>query len=311
MCIYIYIYIYITFIKDVLAARSLGSAFQSLAVREVLQLVMGEPGLAALAFDPTTVLGHGEGKNNKAVYSDVNFDSRISSVTFSDDFLRLFFVPVDENTGAVSAWGDFVSLDQISSVVLHSERRMRTVGRRQLLHPGMCTGTWLTINGPRVCWGRKLRTRMDTVKDKEEKEEIGTGISWGNALPEALTRGDSIPSVVLTLRFLSANLPEELLASPRSTMNTPLNSRLSPMSTMEEGFGRKPEYMLSRSELDSAGIEVARDTQLTLHLLGRSFKSNIIATVSGDPYQYTLEAKAEVPTSNSHSNNSNSNIKSQ
>lgn len=67
-----------------------------------------------------------------------------------------------------------VNLNQISSVILHSERSLEKTNKGDRLPPSSCAGVWFTINGPRVGWGRSLRkiTDPETQKSSDLVEEF-------------------------------------------------------------------------------------------------------------------------------------------
>ena len=62
-----------------------------------------------------------------------------------------------------------VNLNQISSVILHTERALEKTTKGDRLPPSSCGGVWFTINGPRVAWGRGLRM----VTDQETQKPSG------------------------------------------------------------------------------------------------------------------------------------------
>jgi len=62
-----------------------------------------------------------------------------------------------------------VNLNQISSVILHTERALEKTNKGDRLPPSSCGGVWFTINGPRVGWGRGLRM----VTDQETQKPSG------------------------------------------------------------------------------------------------------------------------------------------
>jgi hypothetical protein len=62
-----------------------------------------------------------------------------------------------------------VNLNQISSVILHTERALEKTNKGDRLPPSSCGGVWFTINGPRVGGGRGLRM----VTDQETQKPSG------------------------------------------------------------------------------------------------------------------------------------------
>ena len=73
-----------------------------------------------------------------------------------------------------------VNLNQISSVVLHTERSLEKTAKGERLPPACCGGVWFTINGPRVAWGRALRAMTDAETQKPGTLVYGGGENSGS-----------------------------------------------------------------------------------------------------------------------------------
>lgn len=89
-----------------------------------------------------------------------------------------------------------VNLNQISSVVLHTERSLEKTAKGERLPPACCGGVWFTINGPRVAWGRALRAMTDA-----ETQKPGTLVDGGVRIPD-LSDVHLLTFVDLSLSFV-------------------------------------------------------------------------------------------------------------
>jgi len=149
-------------------------------------------------------------KSNKSTYSEVNMGLQRAHVNVSDSLTMLSFSEVEEGAEhaqlAKSDWASFINLDQISSAIVHSERQMAKKGDKAPdLNPDSCTGVWFSINGPRVCWNR----RVHTYQDHETKEEImeTMGAANGMDVPEKLARGAPCKVFVIEAAVRGSSVP--------------------------------------------------------------------------------------------------------
>jgi len=170
-----------------------------------------------------------------------------------------------------ASWGHFVNLSQISSIVVHSERTLAKSRQGDLLPPSSCTGVWFTVHGPRVGWGRALRTFTDPETQKPFQQVVGSGD--GNGLGAALADGETLQWFRLELGFRSADVLD-------------LRKEL-PEEGQVEVFGDEEVDSLPRSNFQ---------TYVDLTMLGRRFRSTK-ATGSNPRYQGPYSGKfiAEVP----------------
>jgi hypothetical protein len=125
----------------------------------------------------------------KATYSEVNLPVNPALVYVSDNLTSLSF---SNNVGATqddtydmnlltkAAWSKFVNLDRIGSVVLHSEPD-RGAQFQGDLASGRDEGVWLTINGPRLAWGKRV------VQDSRGGYQVA-GATDGLEVPERLAK---------------------------------------------------------------------------------------------------------------------------
>eukprot|EP00438_Fugacium_kawagutii_P012600 Skav205497 [mRNA] locus=scaffold231:26455:31423:- [translate_table: standard] len=99
-----------------------------------------------------------------------------------------------------------VNLNQISSVILHSERSLEKTNKGDRLPPSSCAGVWFTINGPRVGWGRSLRKITDPETQKSVQEVVGS--ADGGYLGAALASGAPVQWLRMEIGIKSAEVPD-------------------------------------------------------------------------------------------------------
>jgi len=261
----------VTRMQQALSGADMGACFESLTYKDALQLTLDTASFLQL------VNREDVRNTKKARYSEVQVPVSQLSVSVSESLTMLSFAEMDEAAENMSlakaGWAHYVSLDQISSVVLHTERMMGKEGKRHELSPSMCGGAWFTINGPRVCWGRKIRSIVDPKTKEETRMLVGT--ADGQAVGTALARGERVRMFRCVVTIKGCNIfrpesdPEELLLD-------------------EEVFGQDGR------PLESSGSNTAWQTYMVIHILGRRFRTN---TVSGNNPTYTGAFQAEVPVS--------------
>ncbi|CAK9114839.1 unnamed protein product [Durusdinium trenchii] len=253
-----------TRVQQMMKGVSMMGSFSSLSTREVLHMALRGEGLNAFFEDIDMYI------NSKASsYSEVNVDLQKMALSISENFNMLSF---SEHEGSSllhgASWENFVNLNQISSVVLHSERSFAKSRQGELMPPGSCGGVWFTIHGPRVGWGRTLRHVMDPETQRLSQEVIGS--PDGNFLGAALANGEQLQWLRLEIGIRSASVPDLRRELP------------------EEG----------QMEVFGDGTEVRSDFQtfVVLTVLGKRFRSTS-STGSTPSYQgpYLGKFVAEIP----------------
>ena len=237
-------------------------SFSSLTAQEVLKLTLPAEGMEAL-----------DDYSKSATYSEVNVNLQKMAFHISENFTMLSFSEAGADASVLdhASWGHFVNLSQISSIVVHSERTLAKSRQGDLLPPSSCTGVWFTVHGPRVGWGRALRTFTDPETQKPFQQVVGSGD--GNGLGAALADGETLQWFRLELGFRSADVLD-------------LRKEL-PEEGQVEVFGDEEVDSLPRSNFQ---------TYVDLTMLGRRFRSTK-ATGSNPRYQGPYSGKfiAEVP----------------
>jgi hypothetical protein len=253
----------VTRMQQALSGVSMGACFDSLGNKDVMQLTLDSQSFLQLVSR--------DGLTKKARYSEVQMPVGRMHLSVSESLTMLSFSEMDEGAEnehlAKEGWAHYVNLDQISSVVLHTERMMGKEGNRHELSPNMCSGAWFTINGPRVCWGRKIHSIVDR-KTKEETRLL-VGSHDGQAVGAALARGERVRMFRCVVALKGCNIfkpesdPDEI--------------------TLDDEPGQ-----------DGGSRSTAWQTYMVLHILGRRFRTN---TVAGNNPTYTGTFQAEVPIS--------------
>lgn len=289
----------LTRMERAMTGARMGAAFSALTSEQVLRLVFHGSGQEL--DDKVEQL-----KSANSPYSPVAVPVRQTSVHVSESFSILYFTEVDEHSElshlAKGGWAHFVNLDQISSVVLHAERMLKQDSRQRLeLHPGMCSGAWFTIHGPRVCWGRQLRERPEAKGRDKSREEV-VGGDDGLKLGRELASGKRLRWLSLSVRVLGAFLPEmEEAAAPSAcdgedkpaeeASRTPADVVL-----FDDDLEGSPG---SQQSIRTPGAQ-AKQTFLVLHVLGRRFESERLPGRSpryfrGEEGPIPCEVKVPVP----------------
>eukprot|EP00971_Amphidinium_carterae_P319312 6346592-Amphidinium_carterae.1 len=126
-----------------------GVSFQPLTCNEVLRLVLKKdtieklPNYRQLLFSKKT--SYSETQDAQMTVSPA-----VLSIPESMKMLSIAETSGGEGGNLSKAdWAKFVNLDQISSVVLHSERMLTQVDETHELPSQMAMGTWCRIHGPR------------------------------------------------------------------------------------------------------------------------------------------------------------------
>ena len=243
----------VTRMQQALSGVSMGACFDSLGNKDVMQLTLDSQSFLQLV--------NRDGLTKKARYSEVQMPVGRMHLSVSESLTMLSFSEMDEGAEnehlAKEGWAHYVNLDQISSVVFHTERMMGKEGNRHELSPNMCSGAWFTINGPRVCWGRRIHSIVDR-KTKEETRLL-VGSHDGQAVGAALARGERVRMFRCVVALKGCNIfkpesdPDEI--------------------TLDDEPGQ-----------DGGSRSTAWQTYMVLHILGRRFRTN---TVAGNNPTYT------------------------
>lgn len=255
----------------------MGISFDALTLVDVLTLVFTGLSLECLAKLQAEPDFFANGK--KLQTSTGSMPTRLATMQISDNFSALTFAAMDEranmNLLATSDWAHFVNISDISSVVLHSERIMRKKGENYELHPGMTGGSWFTINGPRVCWGRKLR---------EDGEVAGT--ADGCRLGRDIALGFRVRWLRLSVSVLSAFVPDPSPVQDKEGGTATKDRSDTPLDETE-----RPAGTACRED----GAYVPRQTYMVLHMLGRRFQCNRVDGKEPDYFgEVLLGARIEV-----------------
>mmetsp|Transcript_80667 Transcript_80667/g.152431 ORF Transcript_80667/g.152431 Transcript_80667/m.152431 type:complete len:3749 (-) Transcript_80667:216-11462(-) len=216
-------------------------------------------------------------KSKKLTYSETTVQLNRSQVSVPDGASFLVFAEVEDNAEhqhlATSSFPSFVNLDQISSCVLHSERMMAKVDDQGAHHlsPNMAQGCWMTIRGPRVCWGRRIHPYQDPQTNEMVKEVMGA--EDGLACGRALASGASVKMLSLSVTVNSASIPKvtKLVKNGETPAKKEdeINSNASPGESQSDVF----------------------ETHMILTFAGRSFKSG---SQTGEFPKYSGTFKADV-----------------
>jgi len=242
-------------------------SMKTLKGNETLRMALHSDGLAALENEPAFFDGTAK------TYSEVNTPLHKALVCISESLTMLSFTEqedeADQSVLTKATWSHFVNLDQISSVILHSERVMDVSGKEQQLPPASCSGPWITINGPRVGWNKRLQTSRD-AEGKRKLEAIGA--KDGNFVGAALAKGEHVRwfRIELSVRAGSVSVPD-------------LGNALSDDGELLVDEPRKP----ARS---GKGME----TFMVINILGRQFTS---PKAAGEHPDYRGHFVVEVPVS--------------
>lgn len=176
-------------------------SYSSLSIRDVLHLTLKGEGLSTF-FEDMDLWANSKG----STYSEVDVNLQKLAFTISENFTMLSF---SEHEGSSllhnASWEHFVNLNQISSVVLHSERSLAK-GRQGDELPADSGGVWFTIHGPRVAWGRALRATMDPETQKLGREVVGS--PDGMFLGKALATGEQVQWIRLEIGIRAAEVPD-------------------------------------------------------------------------------------------------------
>jgi len=189
-----------------------------------------------------------EMQTKKATYSEVNIAAGTMHVHVCDNFQTLSLASATRSKDQAAAhltkadWSNFVNIDRISSVVLHSEPVKGAGASPQ------DTGVWCTIHGPRVCWGK----RIDVQEGGNKPVTKVLGPKDGLIVPRALS--EPLPSSKIKWVYCKATVGQAQWA----------------LDKLEQK---------GKSAKAAEDSKVSKGTTISLHMLGWRFVSNI---TSGD-----------------------------
>jgi hypothetical protein len=173
-------------------------ALDMLTCKEVLKMSLTDPeSLKKLMHDEFLV-------TKKSTYSEVSIPAAEMLLSVSDNLQSLAFTAPTHTTDAwshltKSDWSNFVNLDRISQVVLHSAPHL-AIKRKDPVK----NGVWCTVYGPKVAWGK----RIDIIENKAGKEidsrSVGVVGPDGFVVPKAVgqpfKQGTNSPVKLVTVR---------------------------------------------------------------------------------------------------------------
>lgn len=253
-----------TRVQQMMKGVSMMASFSSLSIKDVLQLTLKGEGLSQFYENMDAYTD-----SKASQYSEVKVTLQPLQFSISENFTMLSFS--EKNSGSIlhnAGWEHFVNLNQISSVILHTERALEKTTKGDRLPPSSCGGVWFTINGPRVAWGRGLRMVTDQETQKPIQEVVGS--PDGIYLGQALAKGSTLQWLRMEIGIRGADVPD-------------LRSQL-PEEGQAEVFGEDSEV---RSDFQ---------TFLILTVLGKRFRSTP-STGRSPNYQgpYMGKFVAEIP----------------
>ncbi|CAK0887241.1 unnamed protein product [Prorocentrum cordatum] len=291
-------------LSQLVSGSTIPCAFVSLSSAAALGAVLGpwtwrKLGLEEAAAQAATPAA-------RSAYSAVNVPLSELAVRISANFSTLSFQHVDSRASHAqlkgeTGWANFVQLDQVSSVVLRSERVMSYASpgsRHGQLHPATCEGVWLTLHGPRVGWCLP-RQAAPAGPPAAARSDGPAGGPDGGALGRLLaeSRHGEVAWLSVTLRLVGAAVPppegpaggpeaREGVAEERAADEDILAREGSSQEALEldEGAAARPAA--------SAGRRVC----MVAHVLGRRFECEVPAAgLSLAAPEQPVEFKAEVP----------------
>eukprot|EP00927_Polykrikos_kofoidii_P042711 TRINITY_DN36766_c0_g1_i1.p1 TRINITY_DN36766_c0_g1~~TRINITY_DN36766_c0_g1_i1.p1 ORF type:complete len:3469 (-),score=466.77 TRINITY_DN36766_c0_g1_i1:385-10791(-) len=250
-----------TRMQQALSGSLMGLCFRSVSNSDALQLNLSGRGSELLNTDD----GMHVLQTRRSTYSEVNLPAGRSMVSVSDSLSMLSFSEIEEEAEHVNLakadWAHFAIIEQISSVVLHSQRILSEgKGDSGELRPNVCHGTWFTLNGPRAGWCRTMQAHQDPTTMSTTRDAVGAMDAC--ALPRKLASGQKVRLLRLTVLVTGAHAP-------------PVPAVSSHHPTEEES-------------------EKKRSTYLVLYVLGRRFSTVGDRQTSEQP-QYRCEVTAEAP----------------
>lgn len=214
-------------------------------------------------------------QTKRSTYSEVNIPAAEMLLSVSDNLQSLAFTaPTHAGDAwanlAKSDWSNFISLDRISQVVLHSAP-----------HPGVKRttaqdfGVWCTIYGPRIGWGKRIDVSYKDGKQVSSKE---VGTADGFIVPKALGE-----------KFAVKREPHDQQGTRIKWVNIQVNVDGEPSWTNEE----PPPVPTPESLLKTKG------TYLCLHILGFRFTSALVPDGSRSyANSFSGPCRARVPVAN-------------
>lgn len=181
---------------------------------DVLSLCLTQKDRERLAAHPELMV------SKVPTYSETTGVSSVARtrLSLSDDMRKIMLAPSSGgNSGwrlsTDTSWSNFVPLDRISQVVLHTAPRARVPPQKdQGSQPSASRdAVWCTVFGPRIGWGRRLeKAAAVDPRDASRREVLGTpaggaGGSEPFALPNSLRAGatnEAIKWVSVAVRSL-------------------------------------------------------------------------------------------------------------
>jgi hypothetical protein len=156
-------------------------ALDVLTCEEVLMMSLKDKrSLERLSDTPETLA------TKKSTYSEVNIPAAEMLLSVSDNLQSIAFTAPTHTADAwshltKSDWSNFVNLDRISQVVLHTAPHL-AIKRKEAAPKGV----WCTVYGPKIAWGK----RIDVVETKDGKQLSCNvvGADNGFAIPKVLSQ---------------------------------------------------------------------------------------------------------------------------
>jgi len=200
----------------------------------------------------------------KSSYSEVNIRCATMHVHVADNLQTLSLSQAAYSHDRAQAhltkadWSNFVNLDRISSVVLHSAPVLGALSATD----SHDTGVWCTVLGPRLGWSKRVEAKH---VDKKHSGTRVVGAPDGFAVPRSLSEMKQSPNV----KWVS------------------FKARV---GQADWSLGKQDQ---SRSNAQDGQDQVDRQgTILSLHMLGWRFTSDL---TQGDGPDYGLVGEASIP----------------
>eukprot|EP00929_Paragymnodinium_shiwhaense_P000295 TRINITY_DN100533_c0_g1_i1.p1 TRINITY_DN100533_c0_g1~~TRINITY_DN100533_c0_g1_i1.p1 ORF type:complete len:3625 (-),score=1181.40 TRINITY_DN100533_c0_g1_i1:304-11178(-) len=266
-----------TRLQQALGGRLLDITFGALPCEDALLLLLKGEG--------QDILGQAEGlqilQGRKSSYSEIQLNTVRASVSVSDSLTMLSFAEQDdksENANLSKAgWAHFVNLDSISSVVLHSQVTGDVVAEKMkklAVADNLKSGTWMTLNGPRVSWCKGIQTGPGE-NGQEIRSVVGT--ADGLAVGAALAGGQRTRWFRIQVNVQGSNVPR------------PGAQQKDPAQDPNAAPGDDPSQLY-------APPPKMRKTYLVINFLGKQFSTKDRIMQDEKP-QFRCQFTAEVPIS--------------
>eukprot|EP00931_Biecheleriopsis_adriatica_P059754 TRINITY_DN35814_c0_g1_i1.p1 TRINITY_DN35814_c0_g1~~TRINITY_DN35814_c0_g1_i1.p1 ORF type:complete len:3403 (-),score=723.69 TRINITY_DN35814_c0_g1_i1:308-10516(-) len=260
-----------TRMQQMMTGVSMMAAFQSLNSNDVLELTLLGDGLEAFHAEPELWI------SRNSVYSEVQARLGKMALNVAENMAMLSFAEVDGSDESVlhkASWGHFVNLNQISSVIMHADRVLGNSPQGPTFPPASSSGCWFTVNGPRVGWGRRLRSFTDKETKQSYKQPVGS--QDAGALGLALATGQKVQWFLMEVAVRAASVPDLYKEMPdEAALEIAVDDIIKDTST--EGWKKTGSQLT---------------TMLVVTFLGRHFTSK---KATGTSPQYPGKFVAEVP----------------